>query len=146
MFTFIIVITLVKKCSLDYGICYARADQYTGVVIYKKRLIYCVYQRILKIKPKKLQTGLSCIQSSVYFRSSCRIAEFQSCRILELTYVIPVLVASMDWYVSVICTRHGMSNSPASPCPSCGQDSGSDSKVAGDQAETTVSGPDNQVK
>ena len=54
-------------------------------------------------------------------------------------------VASMDWYVSVICTRHGMSNSPASPCPSCGKDSGSDSKVAGDQAETTVSGKINQL-
>ena len=38
-----------------------------------------------------------------------------------------------------------MSNSPASPCPSCGQDSGSDSKVAGDQAETTVSGKINQL-
>ena len=38
-----------------------------------------------------------------------------------------------------------MSNSPASPCPSRGQDSGSDSKVAGDQAETTVSGKINQL-
>ena len=118
---------------MDYGVCYARVDQYTGIVIYKKRLIYCVYQRILKIKPKNLK-----LDYHVFSHRS--ISDLHTeCRILELTYVIPVLVASMDLYMSVIYTRHGISNSQANPCPSCGQDSGSDSKVAGDQAETTVS-------